>query len=123
MLPVDVDVLSLYPHAHYLGKEMEGVAHAGRHDAHAPAHPAMGLHWQQDYRYMTAVPLPRGTRVTMQYIYDNSENRRNPHNPPVRLLNGPYSRDEMGDFWLQVLPKSRRRRRHARAEQAARDAV
>jgi hypothetical protein len=30
VLPVDVDAVSIYPHAHYLGKEMRGTATAGR---------------------------------------------------------------------------------------------
>ena len=108
VLPVDVDLLSIYPHAHYLGKEMEGVAVLPDGSSRQLLHiKRWDFHWQQDYRYVKPVPLPRGTRLTMNYTYDNSEtNRHNPHNPPVQVLFGPNSHDEMGDLWLQVLPRS-----------------
>src|SRR5260370_789887 len=43
----------------------------------------------------------------MQYLYDNSEdNRRNPDRPPKRVRWGQSSTDEMGDLWIQVLPRT-----------------
>jgi tetratricopeptide (TPR) repeat protein len=107
-IPVDVDLLSVYPHAHYLGKEM-------RATATLPNGQEMILllirqwsfHWQQDYRYVNPVPLPRGTRVTMRYTYDNSDaNEENPRHPSVRVKLGSRSVDEMGELVLQVLPKA-----------------
>jgi len=57
------------------------------------------------------VPLPKGTTITMSFRYDNSvENPRNPAVPPVRVLWGQQSREEMGDFWLQVIAKDPRDR-------------
>ena len=125
VLPVDVDVLSLYPHAHYLGKEMEGVAHLPNGTTRTLLHIRQwDLHWQQDYRFLTPLALPRGTRIAMRYVYDNSaENRRNPHDPPVNVLNGPNARDEMGDFWMQVLPKSSADAATLAKDRAAREAL
>jgi Flp pilus assembly protein TadD len=41
----------------------------------------------------------------MRYHYDNSaENPRNPNNPPRQVRGGNQATDEMGHFWLQVLP-------------------
>jgi tetratricopeptide (TPR) repeat protein len=108
VLPVDVDVLSVYPHAHYLGKAM-------RANATLPGGTSIDLlriddwnfSWQDLYRYAHPVSLPRGTSVTMRYTYDNSAaNRRNPHRPPARVVYGPQSTDEMGDLWLRLLPRS-----------------
>ena len=108
VLPVDVDVLSVYPHAHYLGKEMQA-------DAALPDGTTRRLlsikqwdfHWQQEYRYQQPIALPRGTRLTMKYTYDNSDdNHHNPHKPPRPVVYGPNSSDEMGDLWIQVLPRS-----------------
>ena len=105
VLPADVTLLSVYPHAHYLGKEM-------RVEATLPDSRTMRLlhirrwdfHWQQDYRYVTTVSLPRGTRITMRYIYDNSEeNAANPSRPPRPVRWGPQSSDEMGNLGLQLL--------------------
>jgi tetratricopeptide (TPR) repeat protein len=62
---------------------------------------------QEQYRYARPLFLPRGAVVTMRYTYDNSaENVRNPHNPPRRVMFGQHSSDEMGELWLQVLPRN-----------------
>jgi Flp pilus assembly protein TadD len=107
-LPVAVDLLSVYPHAHYLGKDMLVSAAFPDGRTRTLLHiPQWSFHWQQDYRYVTPVALPAGTRVTMKYTYDNSdENEDNPHHPPVRVRLGPKSTDEMAQLALQVLPKS-----------------
>jgi len=105
-LPVDVDVLSVYPHAHYLAKEMK--AQATSPDGHVT--PLIWIrnwdfHWQDDYRYATPVHLPHGSVVTMHYTYDNSAaNKHNPRPVPTRVVYGPQSSDEMGDLWLRLLP-------------------
>ncbi len=106
--PVAVDLLSVYPHAHYLGKEMLVTAAFPGGATRTLLHiPNWSFHWQQDYRYQSPVALPAGTRVTMQYTYDNSDaNEDNPHRPPVRVRLGPKSTDEMAQLALQVLPKS-----------------
>jgi Tfp pilus assembly protein PilF len=108
-LPVAVDLLGVYPHAHYLGREMlatatlpDGAVRTLIHIRH------WSFHWQQDYRYVTPLALPAGTRLTMRYTYDNSEgNPHNPRRPPVRVRAGPESTDEMAELGLQLLPKSR----------------
>lgn len=106
-LPVDVQVLSIYPHAHYLGKTMQV-------DAVLPDGSRRWLlridhwnfHWQDEYRYKDPVALPAGTTLHMRYTYDNSaDNPSNPHDPPIRVVFGPRSTDEMGDLWLQSLPR------------------
>ena len=108
VLPVDVDALSVYPHAHYLATEMKA-------SATLPDGSMKWLlwikqwdfSWQDVYQYRAPVFLPRGTTITMQYSYNNSES--NPHNvnhPPKRVVYGPHSSDEMGDLWLQVLPRN-----------------
>jgi tetratricopeptide (TPR) repeat protein len=108
VLPVDVDLIGLYPHAHYLAKQMLGTATL-------PDGSIMRLiwikqwdfHWQQDYRLTTPLALPRGTTLSMRYTYDNSDrNVRNPHHPPQRVVYGARATEEMGDLWLQVVPRT-----------------
>jgi Flp pilus assembly protein TadD len=106
-LPVGVEVLAIYPHAHYLGKQVEAWAtlpdgtrtwliQIARWD----------INWQAVYTYLGPVWLPKGTTVEMRITYDNSaDNPRNPNHPPKRVRTGPRSEDEMGHVWLQVLPK------------------
>jgi tetratricopeptide (TPR) repeat protein len=107
-LPVPVDLMSVYPHAHYLGKEMQVTATLPDGAVKSLLHiKQWNFHWQQDYRYATPIPLPRGTRIAMRYTYDNSEaNKENPTHPPVRVKLGPRSVDEMAELGLQLMPKS-----------------
>jgi tetratricopeptide (TPR) repeat protein len=106
-LPLDVSVLAIYPHAHYLGKDLLALAilpdktkktliHIGNWD----------LNWQAVYRYQEPVDLPAGTTISMRFTYDNSaDNIRNPNQPPKRVVAGNRASDEMAHLWLQVLPR------------------
>lgn len=108
VLPVDVEVLQVSPHAHYLAKEMQGYALL-------PDGTRQWLlwiknwdfNWQGDYRYAKPVFLPRGTKLVMHFTYDNSTNNiRNPNLPPRRVRSGPQTTDEMAQLCFQVLPRS-----------------
>ena len=105
-LPIDVELMAIYPHAHYLGKDMQAFATLPDGTQQMLIHiPQWNLNWQAVYRYEQPVLLPRGTKVSLRYVYDNSEeNPLNPNHPPVRVRGGNRSSDEMGHLWLQVLP-------------------
>jgi Flp pilus assembly protein TadD len=105
-LPLDVDLLAIYPHAHYLGKEMQAFATLPDGSVRTLIHILhWDLNWQAVYRYASPVSLPKGTAISMRYTYDNSEdNPANPHDPPQRVVAGNRSSDEMAHLWLQVLP-------------------
>ena len=107
-LPVDVEVLSVYPHAHYLGHDMEVRALLPDGTATPLLHIRnWSFNWQQDYRYTTPIALGRGTTIVMKYSYDNSAgNKRNPSLPPRRVTWGPQSHDEMGNLGVQVLTRT-----------------
>ncbi|HEX4772764.1 MAG TPA: tetratricopeptide repeat protein [Bryobacteraceae bacterium] len=105
-LPVDVSLLAIYPHAHYLGKHLEAIATFpdGRQKTLLNI-PHWDLNWQAVYTYAQPVALPKGTSVEMRYQYDNSsDNVRNPNNPPALVTGGNRAKDEMAHLWLQVLP-------------------
>jgi Flp pilus assembly protein TadD/mono/diheme cytochrome c family protein len=105
-LPVDVDVLGCYPHAHYLGHDMRGWATLPDGEQKWLVWiPSWDIDRQSVYRYKEPLLLPKGTVLHMKYTYDNSAaNPHNPHNPPVRVRAGNRSEDEMAQLWLQVLP-------------------
>lgn len=107
-LPIDVDVLAIYPHAHYLGKTVEAWAVLPDGTRRWLIRiPDWDINWQAVYDYRRPVPLPTGTKIAMRITYDNSaSNPRNPHHPPVRVKTGDRSEDEMGHVWLQVLPRT-----------------
>ncbi len=105
-LPVDVKILSVLPHAHYLCRDMQVFATL-------PDGTRRWLiwikkwdfDWQGVFRYVEPVSLPKGTVISMRYTYDNSAaNPRNPNSPPKRVVGGPLSTNEMADLWLEALP-------------------
>jgi len=114
VLPVDVEAVSVYPHAHYLAKEMRATATL----PDGSERPLIWIRqwdfrWQDRYRYRSPLFLPQGTRLSMRFTYDNSAgNPDNRQRPPQRVRAGPQSTDEMGSLWLEVVPR--------RAEDAAR---
>ena len=103
-LPVDVILFGVYPHAHYLAKEMWAYAtrpdgsrinllHIDRWD----------FNWQDEYRYVQPLNLPKDSVVHMDYTYDNSAaNPFNPNSPPKRVSFGQNSTDEMGEIIFQL---------------------
>lgn len=110
VLPVDVEVEAVQPHAHYLAREVRGTATL----PDGTTKPLIYIkdwdyRWQHVYRYVAPQFFPKGTTLSMRYVFDNSAgNVRNPHQPPRRVYWGQQSTDEMGDLWIQMLPRSAR---------------
>ncbi len=106
-LPRDVDLVGITPHAHYLATDMKV-------DAHLPDGRVTPLiwikdwdfNWQGQYRYAAPMHLPKGTRLQMRYVFDNSDgNPRNPASPPKMVTWGEETNDEMAIAFLEfVLP-------------------
>jgi hypothetical protein len=107
-LPVDVDVEAVQPHAHYRARDVRGEATLPDGSTKRLIDIAdWDFRWQHVYRFVTPLRLPKGTTVSMRYAYDNSsDNERNPQRPPIRARWGQRSAEEMGDLWLQVLPRN-----------------
>ena len=107
-IPVDVDVIAITPHAHYICREMIGRAILPNGSNRTLLRiPDWNFDWQQQYTYPAPLRLPAGTRVEMTFVYDNSAaNPRNPHQPPRRVAWGPGSKDEMAGLHLAVSPVS-----------------
>ena len=111
LLPVDITVHAIQPHAHSLAREIRAFATL-------PDGTRRWLifikdwdfHWQDVYRYVQPIPLPAGTTLEMQYVYDNSARNRAAAMPPRRVRYGQHSSDEMGDLWLQVLSRDEKDR-------------
>ena len=117
-LPVDVDILAIQPHAHYRAKEIIGTATFPDGSARRVMHIRdWDFRWQHVYRLVQPLLLPKGTTLSMEYTYDNSPaNLRNPEVPPIRVLWGQRSKDEMGDLWFQLLARTDTDRERLNAE-------
>ena len=108
-LPVDVNVFAVAPHAHYLAREIKATATL----PDGSTRPMLWIqdwdfNWQDGYNYKKPVLLPKGTRIDVRIVYDNSTgNPRNPSNPPKRVWWGEQSTDEMGTVSFQLIPVNR----------------
>jgi Flp pilus assembly protein TadD len=108
VLPVDVSLLRVLPHVHYLGKSLQAYAEL-------PAGKRQWLiwikdwdfNWQGDYKYAEPVSLPKGTKLVMHYTYDNSTNNvRNPNQPPKMTRHGLQTTDEMAGLVFQAVARN-----------------
>jgi len=104
-LPVEALAIGIIPHAHYVCQEMKGFATL-------PSGARRWLlwikdwdfNWQDQYRYRAPIRLPAGTRLEMEFTYDNSAgNPRNPNHPPQRVVWGAGVTDEMAGLHVQVM--------------------
>ncbi len=104
-MPQDGELWGITPHAHYLAKEM-------KINARMPDGSVTPLiyikdwdfNWQGQYRYAEPIKLPKGTKIELEFTYDNSAgNPHNPSNPPVRVKFGEQTKDEMGLAFLGIV--------------------
>ncbi len=107
-LPVDVELLAVLPHAHYIAREMQGMATLPDGSSRWLLNiGAWDFNWQGEYWYREPIKLPKGTRVGMRFRYDNSTNNPvNPFNPPRPVSYGLNSSDEMAEMWMIFRLKS-----------------
>jgi len=103
-LPVDTEWVSVTPHAHLLCREIKA-------DYILPTGVKKPLiwikdwdfDWQDQYQFRTPLRLPKGTKIEMEFTYDNSaDNERNPSNPPKRVRLGEQTTDEMALLFMNA---------------------
>ncbi len=105
-LPVEAYVVTVYPHAHYLGKRLHGWAELpdGTKKWIAKIED-WNFDWQDQYRFAEPLRLPAGTTIAMDFSFDNSAaNPHNPSSPPVPVKFGQASTDEMAELILEIEP-------------------
>ena len=107
VLPVDVEAVVVGAHAHYLGREMKMTATFPNGEQKTLLWiKRWDFAWQDRYYFQELVPLPKGTRLDGEVVWDNSaDNPDNPSDPPRRVTWGEQSTDEMGSVGIQVLPR------------------
>ena len=104
VIPEDVRAIGITPHAHYLCKDMKITAHF----PDGKAEPLIWIrdwdfNWQGQYQFAQPIDLPKGTRISLDYIYDNSNNNpSNPSHPPRPVTFGEQTTDEMALAFIAV---------------------
>jgi len=92
----DVEILSLYPHMHFRGKEWKYIAHYPDGRSETLLHvPQYDYNWQESYILRERLSIPKGTRLESIAHFDNSaDNFANP-DPTVAVGFGEQTWDEM----------------------------
>ena len=102
--PVDMDLLSIAPHMHQLGREMRiTVTHPSGRGANLIRVDDWDPGWQGTYSFEKPVRLVRGSIVEVVAHYDNTAHARNPNHPPKLVEYGQESYDEMCTAYLGVV--------------------
>ena len=119
-VPIDVDLLAVYPHAHYLGKQVLLTAETPDGGSEELLRiDDWDFDWQDEYHYLEPVRLKAGTVLEMRWTFDNSAaNIQNPNSPPRRVRYGLESSDEMATMSLMLFPKTEREMFELRASSA-----
>lgn len=105
-LPIDMEAISIFPHMHMIGKQIKVTATL----PDGTVEPLLWIddwdfNWQDLYQYAKPVRLPKGTRLTLEGIHDNSaDNPRNPRNPPQQVRWGEQTFNEMSIAFLNFVP-------------------
>lgn len=97
IVPRDLTARDVMPHMHLLGRSMSIVAtlpDGTKKDLVVVKD--WDFNWQETYQFKEPVALPKGTRVRLEAVYNNSlNNPNNPSNPPRDVSWGEETTDEM----------------------------
>jgi hypothetical protein len=105
-LPVDLELVAAWGHAHKVCASMRARAVLPDGRIEPLLHiPRWDFQWQGHYPFAHTVPLPKGTVIEAEIVYDNSaDNPANPYDPPQRIRWGIESNDEMGSLIFSAVP-------------------
>jgi hypothetical protein len=102
-IPVDVTLYGAMPHMHLLGRSMKAWVEL----PDGSTKPLVWIddwdfNWQMSYSLKEPLKVPKGSKIQVEAIYDNSaDNPRNPNNPPQMVRWGEQTTDEM---FLMIVP-------------------
>jgi hypothetical protein len=99
----DYSFMSVFPHMHLLGKDMECIAVTPTNDTiNLIRINNWDFEWQGFYFYKTFIKIPAGSMIYAKGNYDNTVSATNPN--PVTVQSGLNTEDEMFIFIFQFLP-------------------
>ncbi len=95
--PIDLSVISLFPHMHLLGQTFWVYALTEAADTIRMINVNhYDFHWQYNYTFPTLLKLPQGSVVYGEAMFDNTiNNEHNPNDPPELVTLGEGTEDEM----------------------------
>jgi len=95
-MPMDAQLLQLFPHMHFRGKSFtyEAVYPDGRKQMLLDV-PRYDFGWQLTYELTSLMPMPKGTKMHCVAHFDNSENNLNNPDPKSAVRWGDQTWEEM----------------------------
>jgi mono/diheme cytochrome c family protein len=98
----DIELVWFRAHAHIRGKSVQFTLEYpdGRKEI-ALSVPRFDFNWQLTYR--TSLQIPKGSRMWVQYRYDNSTSNKYNPDPSKWVYYGDQSWEEMGNPWMGFL--------------------
>ncbi len=105
-IPADCILMNILPHMHLIAREV----HAKVTLSDGTTRPLIDIDrwnfkWQDRYVYREPFMLPKGSRISCRWVFDNSAaNSSNPFSPPRDIQFGPNATDEMCALYLGVVP-------------------
>jgi hypothetical protein len=105
-VPVDVSILSVFPHMHLLGRYIKSYALNPQQDTIRFIEiPKWDFHWQDFYIFKNLIRVPQNSSLRAEALYDNTVNNpHNPNNPPAAVFPGTNTSDEMMLVYFHFLP-------------------
>lgn len=97
-VPGNFTLLYAFPHMHLLGKSIHswGNLPITGDTVRLINIPKWDFHWQDNFVFQNAIPIPIGTVLRSEAVYDNTVNNpENPSNPPQNVSAGEGTFDEM----------------------------
>ena len=97
--PADAVLYSVHPHAHYRGYavELTQITPDGK-ETPILSVPKYDFNWQLDYDLATPLPLKKGTKLRVTWIYDNSQHNFSNPDPKIDVKWGEQTWNEMMYF-------------------------
>ncbi len=97
-VPGNFTLLYTFPHMHLIGKSIRswGNLPITGDTVRLIDIPKWDFHWQDNFVFQNAIPIPIGTVLKSEAVYDNTVNNpENPSNPPQNVSAGEGTFDEM----------------------------
>ncbi len=96
-IPAPITVYAVMPHMHLLGKSMKAIATTPDGKVIPLVYiDDWDFNWQMNYVLKEPLHLPKGSKIHIDAVYDNSaDNPRNPNSPPQEVTFGEMTKDEM----------------------------
>lgn len=105
-IPIDISMMSIYPHSHLLGRAWEVFAIPPQGDTIKIIKiDDWDFNWQGNYVFDKMKKIPAGSTLHFYAAYDNTTNNpNNPNNPPALVNWGESTTDEMFVSFFEWVP-------------------